>query len=556
MSSGVRSTAQVFVLAARNRELRQLELAFAAFNGAEWGVWIALLVYAYNDGGGATAAGLIALAQLVPSALLAPALGTLADRMRPGRVLFIGYLLQAVTMGLLAGAMAMGAPRLAIFALAPLTTLAITITRPAQAAVLPSVVRSAEQLTCANVVAGWMESGSVLIAPALAGALMSIGGPELAIAAMALLILAGALLVMPIEGPPPMPRRDDEEDLGFAAELVDGIRVVARERPARVLVLVLGGQYVLIGALDLLYVVLAIDLLHTGASGAGYLNAAFGAGGLLGGILTAALVRRRRLAPALVMGIGLVAVSLVVLAAAPSQAAAFALLATAGVGRAVFDVTGRTLLQRAVPAETLARVFGLLESLMDVGLALGSLLVPLLVAIGGPRMAVAGSGILLALIVAAGVRRLWTIDQAADLPLVELNLLRRLPLFSPLPGPALATLARSLKPVDVPAGSVLMREGEPGDLFYAIADGELEVTRDGTPVARLGRGEGVGEIALLRSVPRTATVTATTDAHLYALAKEPFLLALTGHPGAARAAHGVADARLQELRQLDGPSAV
>jgi CRP-like cAMP-binding protein len=101
-----------------------------------------------------------------------------------------------------------------------------------------------------------------------------------------------------------------------------------------------------------------------------------------------------------------------------------------------------------------------------------------------------------------------------------------------------------------------MREGEPGDLFYAIADGELEVARDGTQVARLGRGEGVGEIALLRSVPRTATVTATTDAHLYALAKEPFLLALTGHPGAARAAHGVADARLRELRQLDGPSAV
>ncbi|MDX6592036.1 MAG: hypothetical protein QOJ13_1232 [Gaiellales bacterium] len=556
MSSGLRSTARVFALAARNRQLRRLELGFFAFNGAEWGVWIALLVYAYGDGGGATAAGLMALAQLVPSALLAPALSTFADRMRPGRVLFVGYLLQAMTMAVLAGAIALGAPRLAVFALAPLTTLAITITRPAQAAVLPSVVRSPEQLTCANVVAGWMEGGSVFIAPALAGLLMGIGGTELAIAAMALIILVGALLVMPIKGPQPMPASGDGDEAGFAAEVVNGIRVVSHHPAARLLVVVLAVQYMLMGALDVLYVVLAIDVLDMGESGAGYLNAAFGAGGLVGGVITAGLVVRRRLAPALVVGIALVGISLVVLAAAPSQAAAFALLATAGVGRTVFDVTGRTLLQRTVPAEVLARVFGLLESMMDVGLALGSVLVPVLVAIGGPRTALAGSGILLALIVGTAAGRLWTIDQAATVPLVELSLLRQLPLFSPLPGPALETLARSLTPVSVPAGEVLMRQGEPGDLFYAIADGELDVTRDGQPVARLSRGEGVGEIALLHSVPRTATVTAATDVHLYALGIEPFLLALTGHPAAGRAAQGVAEARLRELTELDGRPAL
>jgi MFS family permease len=555
MTSGLGSTARLFALAARNGELRRLELAFAAFNGAEWAVWLALLVYAYQRGG-ATAAGLIALVQLLPSALLAPVLSTLADRLRAGRVLLAGYLLQAVTMGLLATAIALGAPRLTVFALAPLTTLAITVTRPAQAAVLPSVVRSPEQLTCANVVAGWMESASVLVAPAVAGVLMSVGGPELAIAAMAVLILVAALLVTPIEGPPPMPAVDDGGKSRFTAEVVDGMRVVARHRAARVLVLVLGAQYVLIGALDLLYVVLAIDLLHTGASGAGYLNAAFGAGGLIGGIVTAVLVSRRRLAPALVAGIALVAAALVILAAAPGEAAAFALLALAGLGRMVFDVTGRTLLQRTVPAEILARVFGLLESLMDAGLALGSILVPVLVAIGGPRLALAGSGILLAVVVAAGLRRLWTIDQAADLPLVELSLLRRLPLFSPLPGPPLATLARSLAPVSVRANDVVIRQGDPGDLFYAIADGELEVVRDGVPVARLGRGEGVGEIALLHSVPRSATVVAASDAQLYALGKLPFLLALTGHPAAGRAAQGVAEARLHELEQLSGRPAV
>jgi MFS family permease len=549
------STARLFSLAARNAELRRLELAFAAFNGAEWGIWIALLVYAYADGGGATAAGLMALVQLVPSALLAPALGTLGDRMRPGRVLFFGYLLQAVTMGMVAGAIALGAPHPLAFALAPLTTLAITTTRPAQAAVLPAIVRSPEQLTCANVVAGWMEGGSVLIAPALAGVLMGAGGPALAIAAMAVIILGGALLVLPIPGPPPMPA-DDEEERGFAAEVVEGVRVVSRHPAARLLIVVLSVQYMLMGALDVLYVVLAIDVLHIGESGAGYLNAAFGGGGLVGGLVTAGLVGRRRLAPALVGGIALVSAALVVLAAAPGQLAAFALLAAAGVGRTVFDVTGRTLLQRTVPAEILARVFGLLESLMDIGLALGSVIVPVLVALGGPRAAIAGSGILLLAVGALGVRRLWTIDRAADLPLVELMLLRQLPLFSPLSGPALATIARALTPVRRSAGDVLMRQGEPGDMFYAIADGELEVTRDGTAVARLGRGDGVGEIALLHSVPRTATVTAATDAQLYALAKQPFLLALTGHPAANGAAHDLAGARLRELERLDGRSAV
>lgn len=555
MPSWLRSTLRVFLLAARNGELRRLELAFAAFNGAEWGVWIALLVYAYSDGGGATAAGLIALAQLLPSALLAPALGALADRMRPGRVLFAGYLLQALTMGTLAGAIAAGAPRPLVFALAPLTTLAITVTRPAQAAVLPSVVRSAEQLTCANVVAGWMEGGSVLVAPALAGVLMGIGGPELAIAAMALIILAGAILVLPIPGAPPIPANDGEAR-GFAAEVIEGARVVMAHGGARLLILVLSVQYMLIGALDVLYVVLAIDVLDMGSSGAGYLNAAFGAGGLIGGLVTAGLVGRRRLAPALISGICLVAAALVILAAAPGQAAAFALLGAAGVGRTVFDVTGRTLLQRSVPAEILARVFALLESLMDVGLALGSLLVPLLVVLGGPRAALAGSGMLLAVIVAASLRRLWRVDHDADLPLVELSLLRQLPLFSPLPGPALATVARSLTSVRKAAGDVLLRQGEPGDLFYAIADGELEVTRDGISVAHLGRGDGVGEIALLHSVPRTATVTVTSDAQLYALAKAPFLLAVTGHPGAGRAAQDLAQARLRELEQLDGRPAL
>ena len=454
----LRAIAAVFSLAVRNPRLRRVELAFAAFNGAEWAVWLSLLVYAYNRGG-ANAAALMALVQLVPSVLLAPALAALADRHRPGRVLLAGYLAESVTMAAVAATIAADAPVIVTFALAPLMNLAITVPRPAQAALLPGLVVAPTELAAANVVSGWMENLSVLVAPAATGLLLAQGGPALAIAAMAVLAAAAAMLVAPLPGPLPMPPEPGLEDGGIAADTLDSMRVIGRDPDARLLVGVLGAQFVLVGALDLLYVVLAIDVLDMGESGAGYLNAAFGAGGLIGGVITAAVIGRRHLAPVLLSGILAAATALAVLGARPSQAAAFAMLAVVGLGRAVFDVTGRTLLQRVAPPDMLARVFGLLESLMDAGLLLGSLLVPLLIAVSGPRAALFGAAALLAVAVAASARRLLRVDESANVPQVEISLLRTIPLFSALPAPALETLGRALERVDVEPGETVIRGG-------------------------------------------------------------------------------------------------
>ena len=192
----------------------------------------------------------------------------------------------------------------------------------------------------------------------------------------------------------------------------------------------------------------------------------------------------------------------------------------------------------------LSRTFALLEALSMVSLAIGSILVPALIALGGVSAALIGAGALLPALALLRFKTLRTIDSEATVPIVEIGLLRSLNILAPLPAPVLEGLARSLVAERFAAGSVVVREGEPGGSFYAIADGEIEASADGRTLNICRRGEGVGEIALLRDVPRTATLTARTDALLYRLDKEAFLIAVTGHAPAGDAADSVVEERL------------
>jgi len=520
----------------RNPELRRIELAFAGFNAGEWGAWIAMLVYAYEQGG-ATTAGLVAAAQLVPAGLAAPFAAVLADRYAPARVLTLGYVAQALAMGATAAALLAHGPPLLAYALAAVGATCVTVTRPTQSALVPALARTPDELTATNVVSGWIEAVSVLVAPAGAGVILAVASPGWVFAALAVVTLAAALLVAPLRGPPPAaePRPPLEEALA-------GFRLLAKEPAARTLVALLGGQFIAIGALDVLYVVLAISVLDLGGSGAGYLNAAFGAGGVAGIAVTVSLIGRRRLMPALVLGILAWGAAFALLGAWPTTIGALLLLAVAGAGRSLLDVAGRTILQRTAPGDVLSRVFGVLEGLSMAGLALGSLLTPALVSLFGARWAILGIGALLPLAVLLASRPLLEIDRRAPVPVVEIALLRSLPLFSPLGAPALEGLARGLAELQAPAGTVVVREGEPGDRFYVVAEGELDVSARGRELRTIGRGDGFGEIALLENVPRTATVTARTDTRLYALDKPSFLASVSSHPRAA----GEADRLVRE----------
>jgi len=304
---------------------------------------------------------------------------------------------------------------------------------------------------------------------------------------------------------------------------------------------VMAGQW---GALDVLLVVVGLELLDIGQGGVGWLNAAFGAGGLLGAAITVGLVGRPRLAPAFAAGLLLWAAGILLAGLAPGVALVGGMVALVGAGRSVVDVAGRTLLQRVIPRAVLSRVLGVLEGVSMGGLAAGSILAPAMIAVFGIRGALVAAGGALALLTALAWPRLAQADRAARVPGPELAVLRGVPLFAPLPAPVVERLAAALVPLAVPAGAAIVRQGDPGDRFYVIAGGRVRVTVDGRDHGERGVGDAFGEIALLRDVPRTATVAAATDVELLALEREDFLAAVTGHAPSRAAADAVIEARL------------
>ena len=534
-TSGLRA---VVGSARTNGALRRVSLAYGCFIGAEWGVWIALLVFAYEHGGTA-ASSLMALVQVVPSALAGPVLGGLADRRRPGRVLLLGAAVQVASMAGAALSVACGAPPAVVFVLAPITCVGVSMTRPAQAALLPSVVRTPEELTASTVLTAWVEQAGKLVSPVVTGVLLATSGPAVALAAAAGLGAGAGLLVWGVPG-----AESEPQPLALGAGARDNLAVAWRDPATRLLLGVDLFYQSFAGMLDLIAVVLAVSVLGLGHGGPGYLTATVAAGGLVAGAATAQLVGRTRLAGVLVLGIAAATLALALVAVVPTTAAAVALLAVVGMGSSVFEVAGLTLLQRAAPSDALAGIFSLRESLMDVGLAVGVVVVQVAVVVGGYRAALVVPAAMALVLLALAWHPLQRAEAGARVPQVEIRLLRSIPIFRSLPGPALEGVARRLVPVRVPSGTVVVREGEEGDRYYAVADGTLSVHRQGRRVATLGRGHGFGEIALVHGIPRVATVVADTDAVLYGLDKDPFVLVLTGHPAAARSARQVADDRL------------
>jgi MFS family permease len=522
-------------------------VAYAAFVLSEYAVWIAMLVYAYGQGGAGTA-GVVALAQLLPAAVSAPVASVLADRRSPVVLLVAGYLVQALGTAFAAGAIVVGASPVLVYLCGIVASTAVSTTRPAQAALVPALARDARELTAANVVIGWVESVSIMAAGAVAGLTLSWAGVEYVFGLCSVLVACSALLVTGLRAQ--SPGRGDVVPTA-RARMVSAFSEAHHSGAARLLLGLFTAEFVVIGALDVLFVVLAIDVLDLGQSWAGYLNMAYGAGGVvLGGL--AILLVGRRLGPVIVLTAVLLGVALGATAVVSRPAVVVALLAVVGGSRALFDVSTRTLLQRAVPSDMVARLFGIAEGLSMAGLAVGSLLAAALTSLADARLALAAVGAILPVLAVICFRFLARIDRQAQVPIVETSLLRLVPVFHCLPAPALESVARALEPVAFAAGAVILQEGDLGDRFYAIAHGRVEISQGGLAIATAGRGAGLGEVALLREGRRTATAVASTPVSAFALDRESFLAAVNGHAPT----RATADAIVRVLHEGDARRAV
>ncbi len=536
--------------ALRNRSVRRVMLGFFAYNAVEIGAWTAILIYAYGATGAASV-GVIAVVQLVPSALLAPFLAGIGDRYARSRVLGGWYLAQAGSVAAIGVAIVAGVPAPVVYGLSTLATIALTQTRPVQAALLPQVVSSPDELTASNALASIGEGIGAFAGPLAVGILLAVASLGITFVAGGLSLLVAGLLVLGIPSPPEEPARDDDAQAaastdaheGGPFDLLAGLREVVRDGDLVVVMALLTGRLVIYGGLEVLVVLLALELLGIGESGAGLLLASLGLGTIAGGSAAFALVGRRRLAPWLGVGAIVVGLPIALVGLAPGSSTAVVLLAVCGVGLAVLDVAGQTLLQRITPDAVRARVFGVLEGLLLLGEAVGSIIVGPLVVVAGPQAAAVVLGLLLPAMAALAVVRFAAIDRRVVVPAVQLAALRRVAMLAPLGAPALEAVARHLVPVVVGPGSVLIREGEHGDRWYLVREGRLEVSAAGRQLRTLGPGDTFGEIALLHDVPRTATVIAPEGASLWALEREEFLAAVTRAPSALAEAQRLAAER-------------
>ena len=533
--SGDSGQVALLLRVARTPGLRRVHLSFVAFAFSEHATWLAILVYALQRGG-PREVGIVAVAQLIPGIIAAPFAAFAGDRFRPQRALAFGYGAQSVSMAATAVAMAAGWSMAAYIAAACAAT-CITFTRPVMGSLLPTITHSPRDLVAANVVAGLIEQVGVFAGPLAAGVLMGVWSPTAVFVVAAAAVACASAAVLLVD---PLDDAADRPSLGASDvrdEVFAGFSTLRTHRRLRTLVILGAAAGVVKGIGDVIFVTFADARLHGGSDQAGWLAAAFGVGAVFGAAGTTRLVRSARVDREFLSAAVFAGVALLSLAAIGQLGPALLAFALMGAAATILQLTSSITIQRNAPGDVLARVFGILEGLSMGAIALGSFAVTVLVAATTLGRAFVILAVALLLFVLTGVVRLRR--DGAEVALVDEDVVERLiadPLFAPLSAPMVERLARAAEPLLVEAGHVVIAQGGIGDRYYLVVEGTADVTIDGEHVGRLGSDATFGEVALIRDIPRTATVTATTAMRLLAVPRDAFLEAITGHLRSRRTA--------------------
>ena len=501
---------------------------------------VALGVVAFREGGVA-AVGAVTAARMACAALIAPLLATLADRVRRERVLTRVGLVRTAALGCAAAVTATDGPAVVTYALAVVATIAMTMYRPAHSALLPALAKSPQQLAGANAVRGMLDSLSTLGGPLIAAALLAASGPAAVLAACAAASLLDGLVVvgLPYDAPP----RAADPDAAPGRAVVQGFAAIAQNRGLSLITGLGLVQTFTRGCLTVFTVVVAIDLLDTGDPGVGVLNAAIGGGGVLGSVFAFGLVRRGGLAGWFGLGIALFGAPLALIGVLPDQVAAVLALGVVGIGNALIDVGGFTLLARLADEAVLARMFAGFEAILTLGFAAGGLLTPALIDALGVRGALGAVGVLAPVAVLASWPALRRLNARMRVRDADIEILRAVGTLGLLPAATIEQLGAGLDRAAFAPKETVFEQGERGDRFYVVESGQAEVLQGDRVIGTLGPGEGFGEIALLNDEPRTATVRAAGDAPLRVgfLERRAYLTAVTGYPASATAGAAVVE---------------
>ncbi len=524
----------------RGFRLRRLVAVHIVVVLAEWGSGVAVLVYAHERGG-ATATGLASLALLATPVVGAPLAGMLANSRRAGAMRLVGLIVQAGAYAAASVAAFVGAPTTAVVAATVVAFVAIETLRPTTAVLLPSLVNTSRQLSQGNLWVANGESACGLLGSLAAAGLLALDGPGAALAgAAAVLALSTVVSAISIDfGPVPRPR--SRAELRPDRMMVETLAVM-RQRPWSLGVLsTVSARNILLGALDVVLVVAAFEILELGPSGPGVLEALVGAGALASMVAATVVVRRERLQPALVASMIAAAGLCLVLAATFTLPIAIVVLPVLGMSLSLLDNLSRMLLQRSAEPAALGAVFSLAGLIAGLGQLSGSAIAQGVIAVASVEAAMAVLAGAMMLILALAWRSLRHADNEAAVPVVEMALLRGMPMFSPMPAMDLEVVSRLAQHLDVAQGDTVIVQGDPGDTFYAVVSGEFDVVMSGELVRSVSRGGWFGEVALLSDRPRTASVVATSPGSLLVIERVPFLTAVSGDHASMSAAMAVVE---------------
>ncbi|HUB76875.1 MAG TPA: cyclic nucleotide-binding domain-containing protein [Solirubrobacteraceae bacterium] len=508
-------------IAFRHPVMARLLAAFGLVTVGEWATVTSLSIYVFKLSG-TLAVGFVGF-RFVPGALSSMLFAPLVERHRG--VLARIALARTLLLGAAAAWVLLGYDASVVIALIAIDAAVAAPYRTAQSRILPVLSREPEELAGATAGISVMKTVGQAGGGLAGGVLAAVVDPGAVMAGGAVAMATAAFLGSGLQ---PARQRAVSNWLAVLRDGFAAVPQVLRDGRCSAIVIASVARTFVRGLWMALAVVVALRLFHLGSSGVGLLQAAAGIGAVVGIPITAKLIGRQRLGIPCAVAFVAAGVAVGVVGIFDfGESVAFVVIAW-GTAMAVADATSLSLLYRLLHSDTLSRVVGVMEALKLASEGIGALMAPALVAIFGLRTALIVAGAPLPLVVLASLGQIRRSDLAASGRSALVRLLHSVRVLRILDMASLEDVAARVVRTEVGEGEIVMRQGDPGDRFYVIERGEVEVEIGGYPVARLSRGAGFGERALLRDSPRSATIRALSDLDLWSLERDDFLMAMTG----------------------------